>query len=106
MTAVLLAALLSCGRKESPEPSPLSGDERYLIDAYLRVRRAGALHTYQRPMADRILDSLASDIDTLRVARTIAALNATPERWAFVFKTIEDRLSTRDSTGTSEPTGN
>jgi hypothetical protein len=39
------------------------------------------------------------------VARTIATLNAAPERWALVFKTIEDRLSHRDSTRTSEPPG-
>lgn len=105
MTAVLLAALISCGRRENPEPLPLSSDERYLVDAYLRVRRAGALFPHQRAMADSILASLAGEVDTLRVARTVAALNADPERWGVVFHTIEDRLSTRDSTGTSEPAG-
>lgn len=94
---------MSCGRKENPGPSPLSGDELYLVDAYLKVRRAGALYPHQREIANRILDSLATEVDTLRVARTVASLNATPERWAFVFQTIEDRLSGRDSTAASEP---
>ncbi len=105
VTALFLLALLSCGRKQEPQPSPLSADEKYLVDAYLSVRRTGAMHTYQRDLADRLLDSLAAEIDTVRVARTIAALNATPERWSFIFRTIEDRLAKRDSTATSETTG-
>ncbi|MDH4036562.1 MAG: hypothetical protein OEX18_02870 [Candidatus Krumholzibacteria bacterium] len=105
VTAVLVAALLSCGQKESRQPSPLSSDELYLVEAYISVRRAGSLHTFQRDIAERLLDSLATEVDTLRVARTISALNATPERWSMVFQTIEDRLSGRDSTGTSEPAG-
>lgn len=102
---MLIAALLSCGQKESRQPSPLSTDELYLIDAYLSVRRAGAFHPHQREIAGQMLDSLAAEVDTLRVARTIAALNATPERWALVLKTIEDRLAGRDSTRASEPAG-
>lgn len=102
---MLIAALLSCGQKGSRQPSPLSPDELYLIDAYLDVRRAGAFHPYQRAVADSLLDSLAGQVDTLRVARTISALNATPERWALVLKTIEDRLSGRDSTAASESAG-
>lgn len=105
MTAVLIAALLSCGQKESRQPSPLSTDELYLIDAYLMVRRAGSFHPHQRAVADSLLDALAAEVDTMRVARTIAALNATPERWSLVLKTIEDRLSGRDSTETSEAPG-
>jgi hypothetical protein len=106
VAALLWAALLSCGQKESRQPSPLSSDELYLVDAYISVRRAGSLHTFQREVSEHLLDSLATRVDTLRVARTIAALNATPERWSLVFRTIEDRLSGRDSTGTSEPAGN
>jgi hypothetical protein len=105
ITAVLVAALLACGQKESAPPSPLSADELYLIDAYLSVRRAGSFHPYQRAVADSLLDSLAARVDTVRVARTIAALNATPERWAMVFQTIEDRLTGRDSTAASEAAG-
>jgi hypothetical protein len=41
----------------------------------------------------------------LRVERTITALNATPERWAFILQTIEDRVSTRDSTSASKAAG-
>jgi hypothetical protein len=83
----------------------LSSDELYLIDSYLSVRHAGSFHPYQRAVADSLLDRLAGEVDTLRVARTISALNATPERWALVLKTIEDRLTGRDSTSASEPAG-
>jgi hypothetical protein len=103
LAAALWVALPSCGQKQSPQPSPLSSDELYLIDAYIRVRRAGSLHTFQRELSERLLDSLAAEVDTLRVARTISALNATPERWALVYQTIEDRLSGRDSTRASQP---
>jgi hypothetical protein len=106
VAALFWAALLSCGQKESRQPSPLSSDELYLIDAYISVRRAGNMHVYQRELSERLLDSLATEVDTLRVARTISALNATPERWAIVFETIEDRLTGHDSTATSEPAGN
>ena len=83
----------------------MSTDELYLVDAYLSIRHAGSFHTYQRAVADSLLDSLAGEVDTLRVARIISTLNATPERWAVVLQTIEDRLSGRDSTRTSEPAG-
>lgn len=75
------------------------------MDSYLRVRRASTFHPQQTAIADSILTRLAGDIDTLRVAQTVTALNATPERWAFIFKTIEDRLAGRDSTSASEPAG-
>ncbi len=96
---------MSCGQKQNREPSPLSTDELYLVDSYLRVRRAGAFHPYQRAIADSLLDSLATEVDTLRIARIITKLNATPERWAVVLQTIEDRLSGRDSTAASETPG-
>jgi hypothetical protein len=102
---LIIAALLSCGRKESRQPSPLSTDELYLVDAYLKVRTAGAFYPNQPHVADSLLARLAGEVDTLRVERTITALNATPERWAFILQTIEDRVSTRDSTSASKAAG-
>ncbi len=104
--AAIVATLLSCGTRQHPQPSPLSPDEQYLVDAYISVRRAGSYYPYQRTIADSLLTMLSGSVDTVRVARTIASLNATPERWSFVLQVIEDRLSGRsDSTTTSEPPG-
>jgi len=105
VAAAIVATLLSCGTKNRPQPSPLSADELYLVDAYIQVRRAGAYHPYQRSIADSLLSRLAGTVDTVRVARTMASLNASPERWALVLRTIEERLSARDSTATSETPG-
>jgi hypothetical protein len=104
--AALIATLLSCGTRQHPQPSPLSPDEQYLVDAYIHVRRAGSYYPYQRTIADSLLTMLAGSVDTVRVARTIASLNATPERWSFVLQVIENRLSGHDSTETSESPGN
>jgi hypothetical protein len=101
----LIALILSCGAENQPPPSSLSPDELYLVDAYVRVRRAGAIFTTQRAIGDSLLAELAGDVDTLRVARTVASLNARPERWVFVLENIERRLTKPDSTAPSESTG-
>jgi hypothetical protein len=101
----LIALLLSCGAKEQPPPSPLSPDERYLVDAYVRVRRASAVFANQPAAGDSLLARLAGEVDTLRVSRTVASLNARPERWVFVLETIERELTESGADTTSEPTG-
>jgi hypothetical protein len=90
--ALFIATAICCGPKEEPSKTALSPDERYLVESYVRVRRAGSLYPYQREVADSILARLAGDVDTVRVARAIAGLNATPERWTFIFETIEKEL--------------
>ncbi len=109
VVAAALAIVASCGPKEAPKVPALSPDETYLVDSYVKVRRAGAMFPYQRQLADSLLDRLAGEIDTVRVARTAAALNANPERWTVIFQAIEERMSEPrpqpvESTRTSEPT--
>jgi hypothetical protein len=48
-------------------------------------------------LADSLLDRLAGEVDTVRVARTVAALNTNPERWTLIFTTIEERMSHPDA---------
>lgn len=91
--ALALALFAACSAKEEPVETALSPDETYLVESYVRVRRAGALFPYQRVLADSLLDRLAGEIDTVRVARTTATLNANPERWTLIFQTIEARMS-------------
>ena len=102
--AVLVATVICCGAEDKSSSTTLSSDERYLVDAYVRVRLAGAMLPNQPEVGDSVLAHLAGDVDTLRVARAIAALNATPERWSFIFQKIEETLGTAAG-ARSESTG-
>ena len=90
--AVLVATVICCGAEEKPSNTTLSSDEQYLVDSYVRVRLAGAMHQVQPVVGDSVLAHLSGDVDTVRVARTIASLNATPERWSFILKKIEEAI--------------
>ncbi|HXV14042.1 MAG TPA: hypothetical protein VEC56_07535, partial [Candidatus Krumholzibacteria bacterium] len=92
VVAAVLVLFAACSAKEKPADPGLSPDEVYLVESYVRVRRAGAMFPHQRVLADSLLDRMAGEIDTVRVARTTAALNASPERWALVFQAIEARM--------------
>ena len=102
--AVLVATVICCGSEKKPSEPALSPDEKYLVDAYVRVRRAGALLPVQREVADSLLERLGGgEVDTLRVARAIAAINATPERWPFIIQKIAESLGNNPtSTAPSE----
>jgi hypothetical protein len=104
LAAVLFAAALCCGPGEAPKPAPLSPEERYLVDAYVRVRRAEALHPWQRELADSLLAHLSGDVDTVRISRVISGLNATPERWPVIFEAIEKELGAPSGAQPSEST--
>ena len=104
LAAVLVATVICCGAEEKPSNTTLSSDERYLVDSYVRVRLAGAMLPNQPEAGDSVLAHLAGEVDTVRVARVITALNATPERWSFIFQKIEEAMGT--ATGAqSESTG-
>lgn len=90
---MFVTILVACGSREPAQPESLSPDESYLVDAYVRVRHASGFYPYQREIGDSLFTRLAGEIDTVRVARTVAALNATPERWNIVFERIEERLN-------------
>ena len=102
--AVLVATVICCGSEKKPANTALSPDERYLVDAYVRVRRAGALLPVQHEVGDSLLTRLSGEVDTVRVSRAIATLNATPERWSFILRKIQDELDTSRS-APSESTG-
>jgi hypothetical protein len=102
--ALALATIVCCGAQDKPPTAALSPDERYLVDAYVRVRRAGALYPYQREAADSTLAHLAGVVDTVRVARVISGLNASPERWTLIFQTIEQELGAKSGAQPSEST--
>lgn len=92
VVAAVLVLIAACHTKDKPQNPALSPDEKYLVESYVRVRRAGSMFPYQRVLADSLLDRLAGEVDTVRVARTTAALNANPERWTVIFQSIEDRM--------------
>ena len=101
LVAMCAALIASCaGNGEEPEQHVFTSDELYLIDSYAKVRRAGAHYSSQPLLADSLLAELAGKIDSARVARTVANLNTTPERWVPLLEEIEKRL--RDA-GQQEP---
>jgi hypothetical protein len=104
LAAAVIATIVCCGTEDKAPTAALSPDERYLVDAYVRVRRAGALYPYQREVADSLLADLSGVVDTVRVARVITGLNASPERWTLIFQTIEEELGAKSGAQPSEST--
>jgi len=104
LTLAVLAALLAAAC-QSPDPiakekeRTLTPDERYLVEYYLRIAEARQnLHDIPAAAGDA---SLAVEIDTARVSRTIRALERDPERWLAVYARINElryRAGARDST--------
>jgi hypothetical protein len=97
-TAVVLIVLAGCAimacnpESSQPESVEFTADELYLIEAYVEVRRARSYFPHQPALAESLFTELGARVDTARVAHTIAALNLDPDRWAVVFKEIEERL--------------
>lgn len=78
----------------------LSPDETYLVDAYVKVREATELSYVSPSKSDSLFAVLNSTLDTLRISNTIRELNHHPDRWALVFRSIEEKTQR-----SSEPTG-
>jgi hypothetical protein len=86
-------AIMACdGKSSQSESVTFTDDEHYLIEAYVEIRRARSHYPHQPAVGDSVLAELSATVDTVRVARTIAALNLEPDRWAAVYQEIEDRL--------------
>ena len=93
LIAVVGCAIIACDRKSNKlEFQEFTADESYLIDTYVEVKRAGSFHPYQEAIAESLFAGLTSSVDTVRVARTISALNEHPDRWVDVYEEIEERL--------------
>jgi len=73
----------------------LSPDEDYLVDFYLAVREASDLFSVNALTSDSSFAAIDSTIDTLRIANTIRELNADPDRWVLVFRSIEEKRHRR-----------
>ena len=88
VTVVLLSSYCS-GRGKHADTQSLTADETYLVDAYVHVAAASKLHAVNYLKSDSLFTVLDSTIDTTRIANTIRELNANPDRWLLVFKSIE-----------------
>ncbi len=87
-----LALVVACGGRSRPAPQPPTGDERYLIETYVQIQRAAGQYRSNPARADSVLAALSARVDSLRIERTLRALDRSPERWALVFQEIERRL--------------
>lgn len=96
--AVILACVLlsilcaACNKQSEPAVRPLTQDERYLIDAYVNVIRARDLRGRDPSGAESIFAVIDSTTDTLRMANTIKDINRNPDRWLYIFETIDAEL--------------
>jgi hypothetical protein len=98
LVTALIVSIGACGDKgNQTEHVEITDDENYLINAYVEIKRAGALYPERRAIADSLFARLDSTIDTLRIANTIERLNQAPERWSVIFEEIEHRY--RGETG-------
>jgi len=103
---LLSCAIIACDEESSqPESPAFTADEAYFIDAYVEVKRARSYYPHQPSVADSVFAGLSASIDTVRIERTITALNQTPDRWAEVYRAIEDRLRQAGQEAESERAG-
>ena len=80
------------GDKDGTGPTSLSEDERYLIDAYVDVKRARSNYPHNPVVAESLFTVLDSTIDSVRIANIIRDVNRTPERWLPILEEIENQL--------------
>ena len=107
LSAALIAASAPCSRKEGERSArpPLSGDEKYLVEAYVNIQRARSFYPTHPEIAESLFAALDSTTDSTRVANTIRETNRTPERWALIFEAIDKELGKPGEPGRSEQTG-
>jgi hypothetical protein len=90
---VAVVCVTSCDSgEEEPVEHVFTTDELYLIDSYMKVRRAGAHYPSRPLLADSLLTDLAAEMDSARIEHTVATVNLTPERWIPLFEEIERLL--------------
>lgn len=67
----------------------LTPDESYLVETYLRVVEARDARPLTYEKSESLFIVLSASIDTTRISRTVRALDADPDRWVLVFRSIE-----------------
>ena len=97
VTALVFLSSYCTDPEKQTKIVPLSADERYLVDTYVRISHAQEMHAISAVKSDSLFAWMDSTTDTSRVARTIRGLNQDPDRWLVIFTAIEKDLE--------EPTG-
>jgi len=100
LPALLSVAACVAACRSASGPPELSGDERALVDAYVRVAVLDAWRADEPDTVHAILDRMAATQDTVAVGRALARLEREPLRWEGVWETIAARLHSLES----EPT--
>lgn len=93
LVAALVFVSSYCTNGESQtEIAPLSEDEAYLVDTYVRLAEARDLHSVTYFKSESLFAAIDSTMDSLRIANTIRDLSLDPERWLLVFRSIEQTM--------------
>ena len=70
----------------------LTEDEAYLADAMAKISQSRDLYDINPFKSESLFTVLDSTVDTLRIATTVRALEADPDRWLLIFETIKVKL--------------
>lgn len=106
--AACIALTVSSGCSPSvdrPKKVHLNANEEYLVEAYTKIIQARSYYPDQAEVAESLFTKLQADVDTTRIADTIAALNRDPDRWAAVYQEIEDRVKAKRRSQTTSKAG-
>ena len=93
LVAALAFVSSYCTQKgKKTENVGLSPDESCLVDAYVRIAAARDLRAVTYEESESLFAVLGSTVDTSRISRAIQTLNADPERWIFIFQSIDQAM--------------
>jgi hypothetical protein len=89
----MLLLVISCQNRDpvaKEKQRPLSPDERYLIEYYMKIiQLEKGLHD-NPALQDEKRKELDREIDRERVRRTLAMLEKKPERWLAIYNRINE----------------
>ena len=85
-----LAIAACCG--PGPSAPRLDGDERRLVDLYVRIAVLERLHAEKPDSAEAGFERLGRSFDSTAVRSTLDKLGADPVRWERVYEAIAKRL--------------
>ena len=76
--ALVVGIVLSCAGKDAPEPVQFTDDESYLIESYVRVKRAGSYRLQQPTLAESLYVYLGAVTDSVRIASASGPMKVMP----------------------------
>jgi len=96
MLALAILASLFLSSCQSPDPvakekdRPLSSDERYLVDYYMKIIEFENYLHENPALREEKRSELERGLDRERIQRVLAELDKKPERWLAIYSRINE----------------